>query len=112
METLKAEAVTVGREKMKKADLAGRWLKLYGEEIGLFFFSAGLLFLIRSSNILFDNYAETAFLKRFGVKYLPFVTAVVSISTFFVMGFMSGWILRISSCRLLTRVLLFRWITA
>ncbi len=92
---------------MKKADLAGKWLKLYGEEIGLFFFSAGLLFLIRSSNILFDNYAETAFLKRFGVKYLPYVTAVVSISTFFVMGFMSGWILRISSCRLLTRVLLF-----
>jgi CRP-like cAMP-binding protein len=92
---------------MKKFDLAGKWLKLYGEEIGLFFFAAGLLFLIRSSNILFDNYAETAFLKRFGVKYLPFVTAVVSISTFFVMGFMSGWMVRISSSRLLTRVLLF-----
>lgn len=92
---------------MKTADLAGKWLKLHGEEIGLFFFSAGLLFLIRSSNVLFNNYAETAFLKRFGVQYLPFVTAVVSLSTFFVMGLMSGWMLRISSPRLLTRVLLF-----
>jgi hypothetical protein len=92
---------------MNMTGLLSKWLKLYREEIGLFFVSAGLLFLIRSSNVLFDNYAETAFLKRFGVQYLPIVTAVVSLSTFFVMGFMSGWMLKVNSSRLLIQVLLF-----
>lgn len=92
---------------MKSSDLAARWLKLNRDEIELFFISAGLLFLVRTSNILFDNYAETAFLKRFGVQYLPIVTAVISVSTFFVMGFLSGWMLKVNSSRLLTWVLLF-----
>ena len=46
--------------------LLGRWLNIYEDEINLFFWTALLLFLIRSSNILFNNFAETAFLKRFG----------------------------------------------
>ena len=60
----------------------GRWLKIYEDEIGLFLWSAALLFLIRSSNILFNNFAETAFLKRYGVEYLPIVYVVNSITTF------------------------------
>jgi len=54
--------------------LLGRWLKVYGDEIGLFLWSALLLFLIRNSTILFNNFAETAFLKRYGVAYLPIVS--------------------------------------
>ena len=50
--------------------LIGKWLKVYEDEINLFLWSALLLFLIRSSNIIFNNFAETAFLKRFGVQVL------------------------------------------
>jgi ATP/ADP translocase len=88
-------------------DVLGRWLKIYEDEISLFLWSALLLFFIRSSNILFNNFAETAFLKRFGVQYLPFVTAANSIITFFVMGFLSGLMLRFSVSRLLAYLLVF-----
>ncbi|MFH1490408.1 MAG: hypothetical protein ABII06_15990, partial [Pseudomonadota bacterium] len=63
-----------------------RWLKIYQDEISLFLWSSLLLFLIRSSNILFNNFAETAFLKRFGVEYLPMIFMINSVSTFFIMG--------------------------
>ena len=53
---------------MKNALL--RWLKIYEEEASLFFWSAFLLFSINVAQILLNNYAETAFLKRFGVEYL------------------------------------------
>ena len=48
--------------------LLGRWLKVYKEEMGLFLWSALLLFLIRSSSVILNNYAETAFLKRHSVS--------------------------------------------
>jgi HEAT repeat protein len=85
----------------------GKWLKVYQEEVGLFLISALLLFLIRGSNVLFNNFAETAFLKRFGVQYLPIVIAVTSVSTFFIMGFLSGPISRIPADRMLASTLLF-----
>jgi ATP/ADP translocase len=87
--------------------LLGRWLKVYGDEIGLFLWSALLLFLIRNSTILFNNFAETAFLKRYGVAYLPIVYVVNSISTFFIMGFLAGLMRRIPGHRLLIYMLLF-----
>ena len=68
----------------------GKWFKVYQDEIGIFVWCAALLFLIRSSNVLFNNFAETAFLKRFGVEYLPIVYMVNSVSTFFIMGVMTG----------------------
>jgi hypothetical protein len=87
--------------------LLSKWLKIYQDEIKLFLWCAILLFLIRSSNILFNNFAETAFLKRFGVEYLPVVYVVNSVSTFFIMGFMAGIMSRIPGTRLLTYMLLF-----
>jgi len=84
----------------------GKWLKIYQDEIGLFLWSALVLFLIRSSNILFNNFAETAFLKRFGVEYLPYVTAVNSVATFLIMGFLTGFMVRIPGNRLLANALL------
>jgi len=82
----------------------GKWLKIYQDEIGLFLWSALVLFLIRSSNILFNNFAETAFLKRFGVEYLPYVTAVNSVATFLIMGFLTGFMVRIPGNRLLSLI--------
>jgi hypothetical protein len=43
-------------------------LKIYEEEVILFLWAAALLFIIRSSGIILNNYAETAFLKRYGVE--------------------------------------------
>jgi hypothetical protein len=87
--------------------LMSKWLKIYPGEIGLFLWSTLLLFLIRSSNVLFNNFAETAFLKRFGVEYLPLVYMVNAISTFFIMGVLTGVMGRLPGSRLLTYLLVF-----
>jgi hypothetical protein len=85
--------------------LLGKWLKIYQDEIGIFFWCTALIFLIRSSGILFNNFAETAFLKRFGVEYLPVIYVINSISTFFIMGFMTGILGRLPGGRLLSNML-------
>jgi hypothetical protein len=86
--------------------LLGKWLKIYENELGLFLWSALLLFLIRSSNILFNNFAETAFLKRFGVEYLPLVYIINAVTTFVIMGAITGFMARLPGSRLLARMLL------
>ncbi|MCG6877955.1 MAG: cyclic nucleotide-binding domain-containing protein [Deltaproteobacteria bacterium] len=87
--------------------ILGKWLKVYEDEISLFFWVVLLLFLIRTSSILFNNFAETAFLKRYGVEYLPIVNVVNSISTFFIMGFLTGLMAKIPGSRMLGNTLLF-----
>lgn len=87
--------------------LLGKYLRVYEDEMRLFLWCAALFFLIRSSNILFNNFAETAFLKRYGVEYLPVVYVVNSISTFIIMGFMAGLMARLPGTTLLTYMLLF-----
>jgi ATP/ADP translocase len=76
-----------------------RWLKIYEEEARLFFWSAFLLFFINVSQSLFNNYAETAFLKRFGVEYLPIMTAINAIVTFVLLSGFGGKLSRIRSDR-------------
>jgi hypothetical protein len=39
----------------------GRWLDVHEEELGLFLWTVALLFLVRSSGIFLNNYAEMAF---------------------------------------------------
>jgi ATP/ADP translocase len=87
--------------------LLGKWLNIYEDEISLFLWCTILLFLIHSSNILFNNFAETAFLKRYGVEYLPIVYMINSISTFFIMGFMTPIMARLPGSRLLMYILVF-----
>jgi ATP/ADP translocase/HEAT repeat protein len=84
----------------------GKLLNIYEEEIGLFLWSALAFFLIRSSDVLFNNFAETAFLKRYGVEYLPIVYMVNSISTFFTMGFLTGFMKKMPGSSLLAYMLL------
>jgi ATP/ADP translocase len=85
----------------------GKWLNVYEDEIALFLWAALLFFLIRSSSLIFNNFAETAFLKRFGVEYLPLVYMVNSISTFVVMAFITGIMARLPGSRLLGYLFLF-----
>jgi len=87
--------------------ILSKWLNIYQDERRLFLWIAVLLFLIRTSGVLFNNFAETTFLKRFGVEYLPIVYMVNSVSTFVIMGFMVGLMGRLQGSRLLTYLLLF-----
>ncbi len=66
------------------------WLNIYDKEISLFAWCLALLFLVRSSSMLLNNYAETAFLKRYGVQYMPAVNMLNAVATVIVMGFMFG----------------------
>jgi len=83
-------------------DLLLRWLKIYEEEARLFIWSACLLFFINVSQSLLNNYAETAFLKRFGVEYLPIMTAINAIVTFVLLSGLGGYLSRIRSDRVVT----------
>jgi ATP/ADP translocase len=85
--------------------LLGRWLKIYEDEIGLFFWSALLFFVIHTSDILLNNFGETTFLKRYGVEYLPVIYMVNAVSTFIIMGMMTGVMAKTPSGRLLFYVL-------
>jgi ATP/ADP translocase len=87
-------------------NLLSKFFKVQPEEMAVFLWSAGLLFLIRGSNLLFNNFAETAFLKRFGVEYLPLVYMANAVATFILMGFMAGIMRKVSSAKLLAMVLM------
>ena len=85
----------------------GKWLKIYEDETSLFLWTVLLFFIIRTASILFNNFAETAFLKRFGVEYLPIVNVINSVSTFFIMAFLTGIMARVSGSRMLSYLFMF-----
>jgi len=89
-----------------RAKLLG-FLKLYEEEVGLLLWTAALLFIIRSSGIILNNYAETAFLKRYGVEYLPIVNMLNAIATFLITGFLAAFMGKIPGAKLLTYIFIF-----
>jgi HEAT repeat protein len=77
-------------------------LKVYEDEISLLLWTVALLFIIRSSGIILNNYAETAFLKRYGVEYLPIVNMANAVVTFFITGFLTAFMGRMPGSRLLS----------
>ena len=79
-------------------------LKVYEEEISLLLWTTALLFIVRSSGMILNNYAETAFLKRYGVEFMPVVNMANAVVTFLVTGYLTSFLNRISGARLLTRV--------
>ena len=84
-----------------------RWLNIHEKEVGLFVWSLTLLFLVRSCGIILNNYAETAFLKRYGVEFLPIVTMLNAVATVVIMGFYLGLVRKFSGPRLLAGQFLF-----
>jgi len=86
--------------------LIAKWLKIYQDEIGLLLSAVALLFLVRISGMLFNNYAETAFLKRFGVQYLPVMYMINSIAIFVIMGAITGAMVKLPGTKLLLRLLI------
>jgi len=91
--------------------LLGRWLNIYKNEINLFLWTAALLFLVRFCGVYLNNYAETTFLKRYGVEYLPIVNMLNAVATLLIMGAMTGMIARLPSARLLARLFVFCGVT-
>lgn len=83
------------------------WLNIYEKEIDLFLWSLALLFLVRSSGIILNNYAETAFLKRYGVEFLPIVNMLNAFATVVIMGVVFGLIRRFPGPKLLGLQFLF-----
>ena len=75
--------------------------KIYPEELRLFVWVAGLMFVMTASFMLLNNYAETVFLKRYGVKKLPNIYLINSVITFFLMNYIMLVLQRISTIRLL-----------
>lgn len=83
------------------------WIKLHEEEIAIFLWTAALLFLVRSSGMILNNYAETAFLKRYGIEYLPIVNMINTVATFFITGILATFMAKISGVRLLFHLFIF-----
>jgi len=84
-----------------------KWLSIYDEETALFGWTMLLLLLLSAATIILNNYAETAFLKRFGVKHLPVIYMLNSVLTFILMGLLGSVMARLPGVRLLTYVLFF-----
>lgn len=78
--------------------------KVYEDEIALLLWTVALLFIIRSAGTLLNNFAETAFLKRYGVEYLPVVNMINAVVTFFITGVLTAFTGRMAATRLLSRV--------
>lgn len=83
------------------------WLNIYKKEVGLFLWTLILLFLVRGSGIILNNYAETAFLKRYGVEFMPVVIMINAAVTMVIMGVMTGLIHRFPGPGLLAAMFLF-----
>ncbi|MCP3876369.1 MAG: cyclic nucleotide-binding domain-containing protein [Desulfobacteraceae bacterium] len=83
------------------------FLKLYEEEVGLLLWTAVLLFIIRSSGIILNNYAETAFLKRYGVEYMPIVNMLNAVATFFITGLLTAFLGKLPGAKLLSYIFIF-----
>lgn len=80
------------------------WIGVYEEEIQLFLWTVLLLFIVRSSGTILNNYSDAVFLKRYGVEYMPIVNMLNAIATVVVMGFVAGLIQRMSGTSLLIRM--------
>jgi len=84
-----------------------KWLSIYEEETAVFGWTVLLLLLLSAATVILNNYAETAFLKRFGVKHLPVIYMLNSALTFILMGLLGGVMARLPGVRLLTYCLFF-----
>jgi hypothetical protein len=91
-------------------NIAG-WFKIDEDELAIFIWTALILFLVRSSGITLNNYAETVFLKRFCIEYLPYVSMGNAVVTFVLMGYITGMVARLSGIKRLGWQFLFCGVT-
>jgi CRP-like cAMP-binding protein/ATP/ADP translocase len=87
-------------------NLISRWFKVYEDEIGLFCAMALLLFFINSGSIVLNNFAETAFLKRYGVEYLPVITVINAVVTFILINSLGNVLTMVRGDRMVFRTMI------
>ncbi|MFQ6671903.1 MAG: hypothetical protein ACE5KY_01280, partial [Candidatus Tectimicrobiota bacterium] len=87
------------------AQIIERVFKVYRDEQAPFLLVLTLFLCIRASGIMVENYAETTFLKRYGVEYLPTVYLVNSIILFGVITIVGLFLDRMARTTLLRRLL-------
>ena len=64
-----------------------------------------VFFLIKSSSVIFQNFADTTFLKRYGIKYLPLVFLINSAFIFLFLNALSNVVDRFKRTRFLISLL-------
>lgn len=66
--------------------LLEKYLKIYVHESSRFIWIAGIFFVIFFVFAIFRNYVDTAFLKRFGPQYIPWMLVINALLTFVILG--------------------------
>jgi len=82
-------------------------LRVYPEEVKLLIWVTVIQLVMRVSSILINNFAQTAFLKRFGVESLPTVFLLEALITFFVASGVGVFMSRYRNIRVFTGLFLF-----
>lgn len=76
-------------------------LKVYGHEFAAFLWTASLFLTIFFVTAIFRNYVDTAFLKRYGPEYIPYMLVISAILTVVVLGFADRIARRLSDAHLM-----------
>ena len=87
--------------------LLGRWFKIYEGEAGLFLWTVLLRILLLSGIIIITNYADTAFLARYGVEKLPLMYFINPFAGIMAMAVLTGFMVKMPGARLLSYMFLF-----
>jgi HEAT repeat protein len=82
-------------------------LKIYPSEIKLLLWVTAIQVVMSSSAIQINNFAQSAFLKRFGVNSLPTVFLAEAVITFFFSGLVGLLMERYRNVRVFTMILLY-----
>jgi len=81
-----------------------RWLNIYDDETGLFFWTLMLRLLLLGGFIILSNYADTTFLARYDVNKLPIIVFINAVLSMGIISFLSGFMARMPGARLLTYI--------
>jgi len=67
--------------------LLERYLKIYNHEVARFTWLAVIFFAVFFVTAIFRNYVDTAFLKRYGPDYIPWMLVISALLTMVVLAF-------------------------
>ncbi len=98
-------ARNLGRRRMKQ--FFERVLKVYSHEFGRFIWLSALFLAIFFVTAIFRNYVDTAFLKRFGPAYIPWMLVISAVLTMVVLSFADRIARKSSDSQLMSRLLFF-----
>jgi len=84
-----------------------RVLRVYPQEVKLLVWVTLIQLVMRVSSVLVNNFAQTAFLKRFGVEHLPTIFMIEAVLTFFFASYVGLLMDRFKTLRVFSGLLIF-----